>query len=319
MPSTATITSFYNFTANTKARATQVNANFDILRGHLIAIDPNTSTAATTETYDLGSTEYRWRTGYFREIDFKSNTSTGQALQIVGDTAAGQGAFLFNKAGATHARFGGGNTFINLDTTTSQFDFKIAGSTQGSVSINKWVSFIPTSTGQWDFILNGSTLASIATGKFNRSLLVQPTTYGANINAATINTTTFQLIATLSMTSYGGPVCVGLNYFRNEGGVLYIYASTTGVTFGQAQFNIYRDGTAAGNNIYNINYAAAPRDTTTANPPLTTINNFSFIDTSCTSGAHTYYLYSRKSVSAYEYYDPGSGFIAIPFECRELL
>lgn len=80
MPSSATITAFYNFTANTKARATQVNNNFDVLRGHIIPIDPNTSTAATTVTYDLGSTEYRWRTGYFREIDLKSNTTTSHGF-----------------------------------------------------------------------------------------------------------------------------------------------------------------------------------------------------------------------------------------------
>lgn len=76
MPSTATITSFYTFTANTKARATQVNANFDIFRGHLLPISPSTQTASNN-TYDLGSTEYRWRTGYFGSIDLSDSTSGG--------------------------------------------------------------------------------------------------------------------------------------------------------------------------------------------------------------------------------------------------
>lgn len=63
MPSTATITTFYNFSPNTKARATQVNTNFDIFRGHLIPVDPNTA-ASANNTYDLGSSEYRWRRLY---------------------------------------------------------------------------------------------------------------------------------------------------------------------------------------------------------------------------------------------------------------
>ena len=63
MPSTATITSFYSFTANTKARASQVNGNFDLFRGHIIPIDPNTQTAISA-TYDLGSSEYRWKNVY---------------------------------------------------------------------------------------------------------------------------------------------------------------------------------------------------------------------------------------------------------------
>jgi hypothetical protein len=68
MPSTATITSFYTFTAGTKARAAQVNGNFDIFRGHIVPIDPNTQTSINN-TYDLGSTEYRWRTGYFDSVN----------------------------------------------------------------------------------------------------------------------------------------------------------------------------------------------------------------------------------------------------------
>lgn len=99
MPSSATITAFYSFTANTKARATQVNNNFDAFRGHIIPINPNTATAAGS-TYDLGSTEHRWRTGYFQSIDFQSNTTTGNALSIIGETTAATPAFVF-KVGST--------------------------------------------------------------------------------------------------------------------------------------------------------------------------------------------------------------------------
>lgn len=103
MPSTATITAFYSFTANTKAKASQVNTNFSNFRGHIIAIDPNTTTAIN-ETYDLGSTEYRWRTGYFRDIDFKSNTTTGNSVVVKGSS----GSFEI---------FIGGNTVGSFDTS----------------------------------------------------------------------------------------------------------------------------------------------------------------------------------------------------------
>lgn len=75
MPSSATITAFYSFTANTKARASYVNTNFSNYRGHIVPIDPNTATASN-DTYNLGSAEYKWKTGYFREFD--ANTSTAQ-------------------------------------------------------------------------------------------------------------------------------------------------------------------------------------------------------------------------------------------------
>lgn len=67
MPSTATITAFYNFTANTKARASQVNNNFDVIRGHFIPIHVIAATSADN-TYDLGSSEYKWRNGYFQSL-----------------------------------------------------------------------------------------------------------------------------------------------------------------------------------------------------------------------------------------------------------
>ena len=64
MPSSATITAFYTFVAQTVIRSAHVNNNFDIFRGHLLPVDPNTSTAATTETYDLGASDHRWRNVY---------------------------------------------------------------------------------------------------------------------------------------------------------------------------------------------------------------------------------------------------------------
>lgn len=321
MPSSATITAFYSFTANTKARASYVNTNFSNYRGHIIAIDPNTATAATTETYDIGSTEYRWRTGYFRDIDIKANTSTGQALSIIGDTAAGQGAFLIKQGGNIRARIGGGNQYISSDTTTSQFDIMNTSNTLTTIGVSKWVSNIPTSTGQWDFMLSGSTQMSIKPGGVARTYLQTSPVYGVFINAASINTTTFALIATLSVTSLGMPTMVGMGIAYRQSGYLALYQSGTGSSVGYAQFVISRDSqtTSGSPAIFGDQYGCAPNATTTGNPQYLTISNFSFIDTSITAGSHTYYLFSRKTVSNFQYGDPSGGLIPIAFEAKELI
>lgn len=107
MPSTATITSFFNFTANTKARASQVNTNFDVFRGHIIPVSPTTATG-TTLTYDLGSVDYRWRDVYARSLDFLSNTSTSQQIVLQGSTSGGNTFLSMNINGSETARVGGG-------------------------------------------------------------------------------------------------------------------------------------------------------------------------------------------------------------------
>lgn len=104
MPSTATITAFYNFAANTKARATQVNANFDTFRGHIIPVEVLTATSANM-LYDLGSTDYRWRTAYLRSLDFASNTTTGSAVQILAATSGSIPYISWMIAGTERARF----------------------------------------------------------------------------------------------------------------------------------------------------------------------------------------------------------------------
>ncbi len=103
MPSTATITAFYNFTANTKARASQVNTNFDNFRGHLIPISPLTATSANN-TYDLGSNEYRWRDVYSRSLNLNSNTTTGSDISIEGLTSGSSAAILFKIGGTEYFR-----------------------------------------------------------------------------------------------------------------------------------------------------------------------------------------------------------------------
>ena len=81
MPSIATITSFYNFTALTVIRSAQVNTNFDTFRGHIIAVDPSTATSAATMTYDLGSNDHAWRNIYAKGLHVYGDT-VGQLHQL---------------------------------------------------------------------------------------------------------------------------------------------------------------------------------------------------------------------------------------------
>jgi hypothetical protein len=69
MPSTATITStdFTSFVALTKIKSAEVNTNFSIWRGHNLPVDASASSAAHL-SYDLGSSDHRWRYGYASNI-----------------------------------------------------------------------------------------------------------------------------------------------------------------------------------------------------------------------------------------------------------
>jgi hypothetical protein len=102
MPLNQTVTAFYTFATDSRARASEVNTNFSTFRGHLMSVDPNTSTS-TNLIYDLGSDDHRWRTLYCRDIDLKSSTSSA-SLVISGDTSATLGAFSFEIGGAEKFR-----------------------------------------------------------------------------------------------------------------------------------------------------------------------------------------------------------------------
>jgi hypothetical protein len=106
MPSSATITAFYTFSANAKARASQVNNNFDTFRGHIIPVHVSTVTSANN-TYDLGSTEYRWRNSYLASVylgttttsfNISQETTTGEILSLKKN---GTTVFNFSSVGQT--------------------------------------------------------------------------------------------------------------------------------------------------------------------------------------------------------------------------
>ena len=145
MPTTATITTFYTFTANTKAKASEMNTNFSIFRGHIVPIEPLTITSSDI-TYDLGSAEHSWR-GCYAESLYLDPMTSGAALILQADKALTAGAFVFKNNGTEilrvspngFATFGsqGFTTTANLtiahdnSTTAGAFTFKV-GSTESA-------------------------------------------------------------------------------------------------------------------------------------------------------------------------------------------
>jgi hypothetical protein len=74
MPSTATITTFYDFTPSTRIRSAHVNNNFANFRGHLLPTDASAA-SSPTQTYDLGATAHLWRGIYNQYGVMFGNTS----------------------------------------------------------------------------------------------------------------------------------------------------------------------------------------------------------------------------------------------------
>ncbi len=100
----ATITTYYTFAAASKARASQVNANFSNYRGDLLPINETTATASNL-AHDLGAPDHRWLEGYVGSMDFSSSTTTA-GLVLRGDSTATAGAFLFQINSVTAAKVG---------------------------------------------------------------------------------------------------------------------------------------------------------------------------------------------------------------------
>lgn len=126
MPSSATITAFYSFTPTTAnspsyIRSAEVNNNFSAFRGHFIPIDPNTATAATTRTYDLGSDDYRWRRVYGKVWENIASTTGSMSITashdvvMMNSTSATITASLFAVANNTSASF----TLMNIGTANT--------------------------------------------------------------------------------------------------------------------------------------------------------------------------------------------------------
>lgn len=87
------ITTYFTFSANTKARAAQVNNNFSNYRGDLLPIEEDTQ-AASDLSHDLGQPDHKWVEGYISTI-FLGNTSTSWRVKDE-TTTVGDLSFLLN-------------------------------------------------------------------------------------------------------------------------------------------------------------------------------------------------------------------------------
>ncbi len=142
MPELATITSFYSFTSGTKARAAQVNSNFSAFRGHIVPIDPNTQTCINN-TYDLGSSDYYWKTGYIKTL-YRAPVDSTATAAVNGFAASS---------------YASGGPIIG-----SAAAFHIAGSTCTVTTIGRPVML--------NFFNNSTTGAFIAGGQKNTSFVL---------------------------------------------------------------------------------------------------------------------------------------------------
>lgn len=133
MPASATITSFYSFSAGQVIKSAEINTNFSTFRGHIIPVDPNTLASAATLTYDLGASDRYWRTAYIGGLN--ANTIAATSIDATTLTVSS----LINLTGgrirfpATQLADGNANTLDDYEEGEAQVTFTTGG---GSITIN---------------------------------------------------------------------------------------------------------------------------------------------------------------------------------------
>ncbi len=216
MPSSATITAFYSFTADTRARASQVNVNFGNFRGHFVPIEVLTITSSDN-TYDLGSDEHRWRNVYTNGVDLETSTTTATLL-LKGDVNSTLGAFLFTIEGTEYGRIGASTTVWDNATTTSTHVFKVKGSTKVVIDNTgldgTYLAALSVNTNQ---ISNNA----VTPGKRSTALYAQ-----SEINTSTTMTSSQTINATIVGT--GRPILINISLYSAEGGDPAITFANTG-------------------------------------------------------------------------------------------
>lgn len=175
-----TITGYNTFAANTKARASEMNANFSNHRGTLLPINTNTATASDS-SHDLGSTEHRWRDLYADSINLQGATSTAN-LQLVPNTAVTAGGWDL-QAGTTTGKC--------LSWGASSADLLLYGTTIATFDNSKINLLINGATAA-AFNSNGISGTLMQTNTVSRDALAAPSyfTGGASGQNATWSTGT---------------------------------------------------------------------------------------------------------------------------------
>ncbi len=157
MPSTATITAFHEFSANTVIKSAFVNANFALWRGHVIPIDP-TATSSPDVSYDLGADGHAWRAlyslyGYFKESStvttnppsgymaiyakddnkIYKRTSAGAESEV--GSGGGGGAFFVSGTRAAPSTITVAGITFDFTTTSMRYLYFVAGDTSTGTDV----------------------------------------------------------------------------------------------------------------------------------------------------------------------------------------
>lgn len=248
MPSTATITSFYTFIAADKARSSEVNYNFGNFRGHYFPVDP-TATAGANNAYDLGSTEWRWLSGYAANLDVSITTTV--SMVIVGLSSGGmsfrkngtemfgivdegiKGAPSASRPTGTAPVVGGiaGRSITTVTLTSAGF---IAGSTCTLIStgrpvvvcllpsVNTNISFVEafrnsgTTTidnlAEMSIVRNGSNFPPFALGNVRNTTTVTVVTAGVKVPPGSFWLLDFPGVGTFTYSMY-------VNSLQTDGGL----------------------------------------------------------------------------------------------------
>ncbi len=114
------------FVNSTTADADEVNGNFDFLEGTIVPFD--SAGTSTDNTFDLGSSSFRWRAGYFNSINAGSivvsgTTSLLGTLSVTGITSLGGNLSVTGEIGLSGGlkSLGQLNAAVILISTTSSF------------------------------------------------------------------------------------------------------------------------------------------------------------------------------------------------------
>ena len=193
----ATITAFNTFVAGQKAKAGEVNQNFDNFRGDRIPINANTTTASTN-THDLGVSSHRWKDIHGAVMDLLGSTSTTD-LSIRPDVSVTAGAFDMRMGTQTIMSvtptaismfMPGGATAVSFDSQGMARNFvKKVGETTGNFITN--TSFVvdePLTTGVYLDVGLSITAVAVSDSTFFFSFSHREATAGVtNIGMASIS------------------------------------------------------------------------------------------------------------------------------------
>jgi hypothetical protein len=104
MPSSNTITSseIYSFVAGTRIKSAEVNSTISVFRGHSLPVSTDTSTAASSGTYDLGASDHYWRNSYTQFEVFPEQST------VTSNPPAGFRSMYIKADGITYTRTSAG-------------------------------------------------------------------------------------------------------------------------------------------------------------------------------------------------------------------